>query len=365
MHAIIPPPESGFDPSPESAFAKEILAVNPPAGSRPVFVVGAPRTGTTLVRDILNRHPEVHLFDEVHFFERIWDERARWGDLSDPDARRAAIDRLLGIVQEFGSDKEVTHALTADAFAERMQKEGGSYAGLLAALLKTGAELKGATIWGDSSPQDVLYLPKIFEWFPDARVIALVRDPRDFLSSYKNYHRRGVASYRERYNPLTNSILWRSSMTAVLEAGSAPWGQAVLRMRYEDLVREPDAQVRRLCAHVGITYIPDMLDVPRSNSSFTPDAETTAKRGITRGSIDRWKTSLTPTEIWIAERITGRCMDEFEYERTSNQDLRPSPVELLSIGAMLPSRLFNLLFRSHKPFRLAKVRRVFSLFRAG
>ena len=340
--------------------------MNPAAGPRPLFVVGAPRTGTTLVRDILNRHPQVHLFDEVHFFERIWDERVRWGDLSSSDSRRAAIERLRSVVQEFGSDQEVAAVLTPEAFAERMQKEGGSYAGLLAALLKTGAELKGATIWGDSSPQDVLYLPKIFEWFPEARVIALIRDPRDFLSSHKNYHRRGVSSYRERYNPLTNSVLWRSSMTAVLEAAKEPWGPAVLRMRYEDLVSDPEAQVRRLCAHAGIDYDPGMLDVPRSNSSFTPDAETNAKRGITRGSIDRWRTNLTSTEVWMAEKIIGCRMEEFGYSRsTGNEAVRPSPIELMAIGATLPPRLFNLLFRSHKPFRLVKVRRVFSLFRAG
>lgn len=339
--------------------------MNPAAGSRPVFIVGAPRTGTTLVRDILNRHPRVHLFDEVHFFERIWDERARWGDLSDSDSRRAAIDRLRGVVHDFGSDKEVARVLTPEAFAERMQKEGGGYAGLLAALLKTGAELHGASIWGDSSPQDVLYLPKIFEWFPDARVVALVRDPRDFLSSHKNYHRRGVATYRERYNPLTNSVLWRTSMTAVIESAREPWAGSVLRMRYEDLVRDPEAQVESLCGHVGIEYDRAMLDVPRSNSSFTPDAETSAKRGISSGSVERWKTALTPTEIWIAERITGRCMQEFGYERSKSPAVQPSVFELTAIGAMLPGRLFNLLFRSHKPFRLVKVRRVFSLFRTS
>ena len=42
---------------------------------RPIFVVGAPRTGTTLLKEVLNRHPQIHLFDEVHFFERIWDDR--------------------------------------------------------------------------------------------------------------------------------------------------------------------------------------------------------------------------------------------------------------------------------------------------
>ena len=154
-------------------------------------------------------------------------------------------------------------------------------------------------------------------------------------------------------------------MTAVLESALEPWGASVLRLRYEDLVTDPEAHVRRLCAHAGLSYDPTMLDVPRSNSSFTPAVETSATRGISRAAVDRWRAELTPTEIWIVERITGRCMDQFGYERSLKDKARPSLFELIGIAAKLPTRLFNLLFRSHKPFRLAKVRRVFSLFRAG
>jgi hypothetical protein len=334
-------------------------------GFPPIFVVGAPRTGTTLMREILNRHPRIHLFDEVHFFERIWDDRSRLGDLGGQDSRREAIDRLRRIVQEFGSDQDVARILEPETFEEEMRKEGGGYPGLLAALLKSGARLRGAELWGDSSPQDVLYLSTIFEWFPNARVIALLRDPRAFLASYKNYHRRGVSSYRERYNPITNSVLWRSSMSAVLEAARAPWGEGVLRVRYEDLVADPVSQVRRICVHIGVEYDPNMLDVERSNSSFVPDAETRSRRGITAASTDRWKSELTSTEIWIAEKITGSIMDAFGYERAGKaRPLRPSPFELAGIALRLPGRLFNMLFRSHKPFRLVKVRRVLSLFRA-
>ncbi len=283
--------------------------------SHPVFVVGAPRTGTTLVREILNRHPRIHLFDEVHYFERLWDDREALGDLSDPASRRTAIDRVLRIVHDFGSDQALLETMGPAELESRAERAGGGHAGLFRALLESGAERQGADIWGDSSPHDVLYLSTLFRWYPNAKVIALLRDPRAFLSSYKNYHRRGISSYRERYNPVTNSILWRSSMNAVLEAPRQPWGASVLRVRYEDLVTDPETWVARMCAHIGVEYDARMLEVGRSNSSFVTEGETTSQRGIVTTSTDRWKKELSPTEIWVAERITGPWMDAFGYER--------------------------------------------------
>ncbi len=337
-----------------------------PSDRRFVFVVGAPRTGTTLVREILNRHPEVHLFDEIHFFERIWDDRARLGDLSSPPQRREAVERVRRILRDFGTDPIVPETIDDAELEARMIRAGGGHRGLLAAVYEAGASIHGASVGGDSSPQDVLYLPTIFEWFPSARVVALVRDPRGFLSSYKNYHRRGVSSYRESYNPITNALLWRGSMSALLDAESQPWADRVMRLRYEDLVADPEREARRLCAHAGIEFRGDLLDVERANSSFVPESETTKRRGIFSSSTDRWKQELTPTELWIAQRLTGRWMAAFGYAPLEGALApRPSPVELARIAAVLPGRLYNLLFHSHKPLRFEKVRRVFSLLRSG
>lgn len=326
---------------------------------QPIFVVGAPRTGTTLVRDVLNRHPRIHLFDEIHFFERLWDDRARLGTLETSAERRVAIDRLRQILRDFGTDQAVGERLTPEEFERSALEAGGGYRGLLWALVEAGAKTNAAEFGGDSSPQDVLYLDQIFEWFPQAKIVALIRDPRGFLGSYKNYYRRQVASYRERYNPLVNSLLWRSSMNAVVGAAQKPWGGAVLRFRYEDLVANPETEVRRLAGHVGVPFDPRMLEVERANSSFVPESETTKQRGIYQTSTDRWKTELSPTEIWIAERVTGPLLDEFGYPRlVAAQNIRPSAVELAQIATILPGRLFNMLFRNDKPFRMEKVRRV-------
>ncbi|MCA9753159.1 MAG: sulfotransferase [Gemmatimonadetes bacterium] len=325
----------------------------------PIFVVGAPRTGTTLVKEILNRHPRVHLFDEVHFFERVWDDRAAIGDLASPMSQSTAIQRVRDIVSRYGSDAEIAEILTVEEYRRRLMSEGRQYRNLFRILLETGAQRHGADCWGDSSPQDVLYLDRIFEWYPEARIVALIRDPRGYLSSCKNYFRRQVATYRERSNPLTQAMLWRTYMSAATEAAAGPHASSVLMLRYEDLVSDPETWVRRLAEHVRVEFDPGMLAVDRANTSF-PEADAPV-RGIFDASKDRWRTELTPTEIWIAERICGELMRKLAYEPallSSGQRAKPAVSELLKIAALLPSRAYRHVFHSHKPLRMGKVKRV-------
>jgi hypothetical protein len=323
-------------------------------GANFIFVVGSPRTGTTLAKEILNRHPRVHLFNELHFFEVLWEDRGRYGDLSTRESQDAAIEKLRAGIRITEKDPRLDAALAPDRLREEIPRAGGGYRGLLASILRTGAELSGAVHGGDSSPQDVLYLPLIHEWFPDAKIVGMVRDPRGFLSSYKASYLR-QPQFARIYNPLTNSFLWRSYMAALLSAEEGPWGDKVHRLRYEDLVSEPEVMIRGLCDHLELDYDPRMIDVDRSNTSFVQDSP---QRGITTGSRDRWRKELTKTEIWLGQRICGRMMDRFAYEKAPAS---PSAIALARILAQFPGRLLYLLFRGVKPFKMSKVRRALSL----
>jgi hypothetical protein len=329
----------------------------------PIFVVGAPRTGTTLTRDILNNHPDVYLFNEIHFFEQVWDARAQIGDLSDSASRARGLGRLASWVSTVGDDRAVLDVLTEPELAKRLEREGGGYPGFLLALLKTRAEMEGAGRFGDSSPQDVLYIARILDWFPDARIVGVVRDPRGFLASYKNQWRRAVAGDRERYNPVMTALLWRSYMRALLDAKTGVGAEAIAVVRYEDLVDSPEREVRRLCEHVGVDYRAAMIDVKRSNTSYDTAVAALQKGGIDARSRDRWRTELTPTEIWVGERIFGPVMERLGYDRVGPGLARPSPAELARIVALLPGRLLNQVRSGQKRLTLAKVRRVFGSLR--
>lgn len=329
----------------------------------PIFVVGAPRTGTTLTRDILNNHPDIYLFNEVHFFERVWDARNELGDLSDAASRSRALGRLAEWISTVGDDRAVLDVFAGDELARRLQAEGGGYRGLLLALFKARAGMEGARRWGDSSPQDVLYVAQILEWFPDARIVGVVRDPRGFLASYKNQWRRAVARYRERYNPVTTSLLWRSYMRALLDAKNGIAAEAMILLHYEDLVDDAEREVRRLCEHLEVDYRPAMIEVKRSNTSYDTAVAALGKAGIDARSRDRWRTELTPTEIWVGERIFGPVMERLGYPRAAAAGPRPSALELARIAAVLPGRVLNQVRSGEKRFTLAKLRRVLGSLR--
>ena len=88
---------------------------------------------------------------------------------------------------------------------------------------------------------------------------------------------------------------------------------------------------------------------------------------ISSTSSDRWRQELSPTELWIGEKIYGETMELLGYERTKldgGEPPKPDAMELLKLGAVLPARAYNHIFNSHKPVKLSKVKRVFSLFRS-
>jgi hypothetical protein len=321
----------------------------------PIFVVGAPRTGTTLTRNILNRHPEVHLYNEIHFCERIHDKLGQRGEL-DETRLDGALDMLLEHAQEWTPGAE--EAASRRELRQRAVAAGG-FGGLLRSFLAMEAEWNGKRIWGDSSPQDVLYLDCLKSWFPAARIVCLVRDPRAYLASYKNYVRKGHPTYHDRYSPLPNALLWRTYMGALLEARQAPWAADLHELRYERLVADPQEEVRALCAFLDLEFQGDMLEVASRNSSYLTVGEE-GRAGISSGSVDRWREELTATEIWIAEWICRRAMRHLGYHPEGRFPGPAAVPALLQLAALLPRRLYNLLFRTRKPFTWAKMRRVIS-----
>ena len=325
-----------------------------------IFIVGAPRTGTTLTRDILNRHPSVYLCNEVHFCERVLDVVGSEAGSTPEGFARAS--RLL--VDAYSWSFRKTHPQWgAETVGRRAQEHGGGLESLLEVALVEEARRHGAVRAGDSSPQDVLYLETLAMWYPGARFIALVRDPRAYLASYKNYHRKNISTHRERYDPLANGMLWRSYMNRVLAARDHIDSDRFMILCYEELVRDPSTRVQELCHFLGLDFHSDLLNIDRQNSSYFSVDQDRSIRGITAASMDRWRSALSDTEIWLIEKIAAGPMREFGYEPES-KGLHPRALLDLAAHAMrAPMRVRNLLFGTGKPFTWRRFRRALSSLR--
>lgn len=279
----------------------------------PIFVVGPPRSGTTLTGKIIGQHPEVLTLGETHFFEDVWTRREQIGSLDKPSAWKEASQRVLTLYQRYNfpdAQRFVETAVSPDKLRTHMP-QGGGYGDLYQTFTQLVAESAYKKRFCDDTPKHLFYLETIFDLFPNAKVVACVRDPRDYLTSYKNYWRRSTESERVKalYHPVVTSILWRSigSVLASLPQKYTP--EQVCLIQYEKLVQSPEETVEKLCTFLNVAYAPEMLEVQTHNSSFY-----TQSVGIFTGSIGRWQTELEPEELWWVQTIAGRQMRALGYE---------------------------------------------------
>src|SRR5579864_5854192 len=107
------------------------------ASESPIFIVGAPRSGTTLLRNILNRHPRIAICGETHFRHYIYGRRWAFGNLSDPKNRRRVVEEFLAVrrLQRFVIDPA--------GLTEKLLREGTSYQALFTSFVKYHAESQG------------------------------------------------------------------------------------------------------------------------------------------------------------------------------------------------------------------------------
>lgn len=310
----------------------------PLAEARPVFVVGTPRSGTTLTANILDRHGQIHKSAETHFFEYVWGRTRNNGPLTDAELADAA-GRTMGLFDTFAAPHAqamVDAAFTQESLMHSARKHGGDYRGLYYAFMQTLTRRHDKVRFMDNTPKHIFYLDTIFAFFPNAQVIACVRDPRAFLCSYKNmWQVRGSEAIsrrrKERYHPILASMLWRTAYGNLFQAAGSVNSARILPVRYEQLVQTPDEEVRRICDFLEIEYDESLLDVQATNSSFAQE-----QRGIYASSLERWRTCLDPAEIWWSQRINGSLMTKLGYDLT---ETGAAAQQIAAIGARLPKSI--------------------------
>lgn len=303
-----------------------------PAGKSditPMFVVGAPRSGTTLIANILARHPQIFAPapGETHYFHDIWTRRKVLGTLEDEMGLSQAADQLLTIFDRWDNPKAqkiVNTTITKDALLNRAHSLGKGYGALYYAFTSILAESVGKKYYCDDTPKHLFYLHTIFDHFPHAKVIGCMRDPRDFLASYKHYWRKVLDSSRikELYHPMITSLLWQGSSNILLSHSNKCCRDRLIIVRYESLVQQPKAEVDRICHFLGFECSDNMLSIESHNSSF----EDPTSHGIFTTSMGRWETVLSPEEIWCVQTLNRGNMRALHYEPKA---VNPSKKDLL------------------------------------
>ena len=303
-----------------------------------LFVVGNSRSGTTMMGRILGNHTDVFTFGELHFFGQLWSP-AHTSGLSRSDAEELA--SKLFCIQRIGYRKPCD-PLAFQEYAQEFCADFTEYpvspTELFSTFLLYEAKLNDKSIPCDQTPRNVFYIDEILKVYPQARIINMIRDPRDVLLSQKRKWKRRflggsdlplIESLRDwvNYHPITISRIWH---TAVNAADRFAEHNRVQTVYFEQLLNSPEKIVEDLCRFVDIEFTACMLQVPQVGSSVNSDKPTNT--GINPDRAGNWnadnihESKLNSSEIYLNQKMNNKLMEKHNYEYVR---IRPNLFSLL------------------------------------
>jgi Sulfotransferase family len=300
----------------------------------PLFVVGPPRSGTTLTARILGRHSRIFMPGETHFFDDIYSRRRELGELRNSESIQRVITRLRTLYERYNEqlDQKRIEKLLANRDILEKLRSCGSYEEIFSCFMGVQMQLTGKVRWGNNVPKDIFHFKDIFSFYPNAKFIVCIRDVRDFLISYQNKWQAtavdSVDRIRKLYHPILTSLVWKASARQFVQLKGSMPSTAFKLVRYEDLVENPQKVVRDICDFIGEEFQEDMLNVDAENSSFRE-----GQVGIFSSSVGRWRRLLSNEEAYIAQQITARELAEFGYSPVVP---KINPLKVAYICATLP-----------------------------
>jgi hypothetical protein len=274
----------------------------PPAGlAGPIFVAGPDRSGTTLIYALLASHSGISMVRRTNTW-RYFD--GRYGDLGVPDNFERGLHDMLSFVR-------LRHLLpNGPRIRAEFRLGEPTYGRLFALFHEHHAERLGRSRWGDKSLHTEHYADRIFEEYPDARIIHMVRDPRDRYASVRRRHGRD----RARVGGAMGR--WLLSIRRARQ-NQARYPDGYMILRYEDLVLDPADAMSRVCDFIGESFEPEMMTMEGApeyrkrggNSSFGD----VGAEAISTAAVGRFRTVLPATEVAFIQAVSRREIDALGY----------------------------------------------------
>jgi hypothetical protein len=283
--------------------------------SSPIFIVGCSRSGTTLLRLMLTSHPDICIPPESDFIPALC---GKWRNR--PAQSAADIEALIAELTGH-NPKLAEWKLDLTGLRQRL-------AGLLpfhlpifiAAVYQQYASQvsPAAKRWGDKNPQYCEHVGLILELFPSAQIIHIIRDGRAVYNSFIKANRSHGSVYPEA--PERAARYWRNSLLRARRFQTHP---RYIELRYESLVTNSEAELRRICDFLGITCLPDqMLNYPELNRArqLVPASRlewhSATLRSPDSGKISEWRAELARSKTLAFELCAGHDLWANGYELT-------------------------------------------------
>ena len=272
-----------------------------------VFVVGCPRSGTTLLQRMLNAHPMLAVANDTHFIPRAVD--------------RIGLDEALTLTPEhvaFVKDYKRTRRLGLTPEAFQPPPGTTSYPGWVSQLYQAFARANGKPLAGEKTPDYVKRIGLLHRLFPQAKFVHIIRDGREVIQSVMDWstETKGpgkLAIWSE--NPFAVAALWwAEQVQSGMDAGRALDG-VYLEVRYDVLSKNPAPELSRIAGFLGLPDSPAMSEFHKGREIDNPKLSAkSAWRPATPGLRDR--DALRPEQLQLFDVLCGDLLDRLDMPRS-------------------------------------------------
>ena len=274
----------------------------------PIFVVGCERSGTTLLRVLLDRHSLVAVTEETQFFPRIYDRHRA-------DRHNRDHDTLFGLIRD--DERMANQQMDRALILPRFKRYPPDFKYLFRSVLEEYAAQYQMPRVVEKSPCHLAHVGQIIEWFPTARVLCIVRDGRDVVRSLMKVH-------WTRKDPRLQSMVWRWAAAEGLRLVKR-YPRHFMQIRFEDLLRQPQQTLRRVDQFIGVPFEEQQLS-PDTATKF--DLQKIALHQKTLEPLDpsrigAWKQDTPEPQKWLMNSMMGTYLRRLDYP---DADMRTCPL---------------------------------------
>lgn len=280
------------------------------------YIIGRPRSGTTLLQLFFDAHPNVQIPSECMYIAHLLGHYRTvkfWTRIEIESFVHDLSNLWLFSLEKFNINKieeeliANSSSLTIDIVFKIVAKNYNSI-----------YEKKELLLLGDKNPFYSQVFGAIFNAIPNAKFILLIRDPRDnHISLFNSRFTAPSITY--------DTMYWKKAIRSV-ERFQQYYPERFYILKYEDLVKETEKYVKEMCEFLGIPFLPEMLKyrerktddftkVVFTNEAFFKANHTSILEPVNTSKIDGWKTKLTKCSIKKAERAAGIYLDKYSYVR--------------------------------------------------
>ncbi len=251
---------------------------------------------------IMNSHPNIAIYGEIHFFDEICKVM---------EGRETQINNITDfvnntLIKAYHVNLLPKRDAVLDKVKVKLSNTRFNGVDLYTAMMKSFAELESKRRYGEKTNENIRYIDELFSIFPQSKIIHIVRDPRDVVSSM-------MSMPWASNDILANTLRWRAELSNMQTYKE---DDRIFEIRYEDLIQNPEQICRSICDFIGEPFSPKMLEFDRKAKDYIvnePWKERTGK-SLDNAAKQRWKRDLTSWQVCVLQALVGGLMKSYGYK---------------------------------------------------